>query len=197
MIQRYPALLIDVMGTLVHDPFFEEVPRHFGLTLEELFEAKHPTNWLGFEQGILDEETLLMGYFADGRPFDPAAFRQLMQQSYRWLDGMESWMEQMHGAGFSLHLFSNYSPWYQMIEERLQLSRFAKWSFVSCETGLRKPDHAAFHQATESLGVTAADCLFIDDRSKNTDAAREIGMDAICFESAVQLDEEISRRGLF
>jgi HAD superfamily hydrolase (TIGR01509 family) len=185
------------MGTLVHDPFFEEVPAFFGLTQEELFRHKHPTNWLGFEQGILDEETLMSGYFNDGREFDHDAFRQMMKGAYRWLDGMELRVQRLHESGFSMHLFSNYSVWYQLIEERLQLSQWASWSFVSCETGLRKPDHAAFLQASETLGLPPTDCLFIDDRSKNTDAAREIGMDAICFESAAQFDEEISRRGLF
>ena len=196
MIQRLPALLLDVMGTLVHDPFFEEVPAFFGLTQEELYEVKHPTNWLGFEQGVLDERTLLNGYFTDGRDFDHVAFRTMMSDSYRWLDGMDSWMAKLHGAGFSLHLFSNYSSWYHLIEERLQLSRWASWSFVSCETGLRKPTHAAFHHVSETLGLTPADCLFVDDRAKNTDAARELGMDTICFESVQQFEEEISRRGL-
>ena len=30
-----PVLLFDVMGTLVHDPFFAEMPEFFGMSFDE------------------------------------------------------------------------------------------------------------------------------------------------------------------
>ena len=30
-----PVLLLDVMGTLVYDPFYEEIPRFFGMSFQE------------------------------------------------------------------------------------------------------------------------------------------------------------------
>ena len=39
-------LLLDVMGTLVYEPFHTELPAFFGMTLEELYAAKHPTAWI-------------------------------------------------------------------------------------------------------------------------------------------------------
>ena len=44
-----PILLFDVMGTLVHDPFFEEMPEFFGLSFDELLAVKHPSAWVEFE----------------------------------------------------------------------------------------------------------------------------------------------------
>ncbi len=48
-------LLLDVMDTLVHDPFFVEVLDHLGLTLEELFAVKDKDSWLAFERDEITE----------------------------------------------------------------------------------------------------------------------------------------------
>ena len=55
MTDRRPILLFDVMDTLVREPFFTDVPAFFGMTLDELFAEKHPTSWIDFEHGRIDE----------------------------------------------------------------------------------------------------------------------------------------------
>ena len=59
------------------------------------------------------------------------------------------------------------SVWYREIEQKLELSRYAPWTIVSCETGLRKPDIRAYQNACRLLDVAAEQCLFVDDRTKN------------------------------
>lgn len=41
-----PVLLLDVMDTIVRDPFYEEMPRFFNTTFQNLIQSKHPTAWL-------------------------------------------------------------------------------------------------------------------------------------------------------
>ncbi|KAB1209517.1 hypothetical protein CJ030_MR6G007363 [Morella rubra] len=53
--RKLPILLFDIMGTIVRDPFYEDVPAFFGMSLKELVECKHPTAWIQFEKGIIDE----------------------------------------------------------------------------------------------------------------------------------------------
>lgn len=43
---QQPVLLLDVMDTIVHDPFFEHMPRFFNMTFKELLASKHPTGTL-------------------------------------------------------------------------------------------------------------------------------------------------------
>ena len=47
---------------------------------------------------------------------------------------------------------------------------------ISCEVGLRKPDPAIFQHAVDLLGLTPAECVFIDDIEHNVRAAEAIGM---------------------
>lgn len=191
-----PIVLCDVMDTLVHEPFHHEMPRFFGLTQAELIAAKHPTAWIEFELGELSEEQFLARFFRDGRAYDRAAFVRTVRAAYRWLPGMEELLGALCARGHAIHVLSNYPEWYRMIEERLALSRYLAWSFVSCATGVRKPDPWAFLGAAAGLGVAPGECLLIDDRAQNCAAARALGMEALHFTSAPELESELARRGL-
>jgi HAD superfamily hydrolase (TIGR01509 family) len=193
---RRKILLLDVMETLVHEPYFVEVPAYFGMSLAELQATRHPHAWLEFERGEIGEAEFLGRFFADGRPFDHAGLVAAVRRAYRWLPGMERLLAALAREGHEIHALSNYPQWYGMIEERLGLSRFLAWSFVSCNTGIRKPDPRAFTGAAEALGVPSEACLFVDDRPVNCAAARAVGMQALEFRSASELAAELARRGL-
>lgn len=193
---RIQYVLWDVMDTLVHDPFFEEMPAFFGLSSAELIAAKHPDNWIFFERREVSEEKLLDDFFADGREFDREAFKATVQDAYRFLPGMESVLADMLAQGVEQHALSNYPDWYRWIEDRLALSRYLTWSFVSCDTGYRKPDARAFLHACEQLGAKPQECLFVDDREGNCEGAREVGLKSILFESADQVRRELRTLGL-
>ena len=190
------VILWDVMDTLVREPFWVEMPAFFGLSPEAFRAEIHPTRWIEFEHGWIDEETYLRDLFRDGRAFDHAAFRAAVREAYAWLPGVEALLAGLRRGGHAMHALSNYSLWYRAIEGRLALSRFLQWSFVSCDTGLRKPAPEAFRLPCRRLGLLPSDCLLIDDREENCAAARAEGLDAIRFAGARALGPELERRGL-
>lgn len=180
------------MDTLVRDPFRDVMPSFFGMTLSEMMQLKHPDAWGRFERGELTEPEFLQMFFADRRPFDHAGFSAAIRESYAWLAGMEPLLAELKSRGHSMHGLSNYPVWYRWIEERLALSRYVSWTFMSCRLGLRKPDPEIFRRAAAELGVEPGDCVFIDDREKNCDAARAVGMQALQFRGdAAALSREL------
>jgi HAD superfamily hydrolase (TIGR01509 family) len=181
------VILWDVMDTLVRDPFFTHMAGFFGLSFEELLRRKHPKSWVKFEVGALDEQGLYEQFFTDGTPIDGPGFKQHVRDAYAWLDGVEPLLRELKRNGVEMHALSNYPPWYRLIEERLQLSRYVDLTFFSCETGVRKPAPEAYLGACRKLERRPEECLFIDDRTVNTDAARAVGMHAIQFTGAVAL----------
>jgi FMN hydrolase / 5-amino-6-(5-phospho-D-ribitylamino)uracil phosphatase len=191
-----PVLLFDVMGTLVHDPFYAEIPAFFGMSLEQLIAEKHPTTWGDFERGEFDEEVLAERFFLDGRAWDMPGLKRVMQSAFVWLEGMEELTLELKGRGFELHAFSNYPVWYQLVDAKLRLSRVLEWSCVSCDLGVRKPAAAAYERALARVGHAAVEVLFVDDREVNCAAARECGIASVHFESAEELRAEFARRGL-
>jgi HAD superfamily hydrolase (TIGR01509 family) len=189
-------VLWDVMGTLVHDPFYAEMPEFFGMTFEALLEEKHPSAWVEFELGQRSEKDFLNSFFADGRDFNQRAFVSAVRASYRWLPGLEEFLAELRDAGCTMHAFSNYPVWYQLIEERLGLSRFLDWTFVSCITGLRKPDLAAYAHVSNQLGVPAEQCVFVDDRMHNCEAARQSGIRSVLFDGIDSLRRSLRDAGV-
>jgi HAD superfamily hydrolase (TIGR01509 family) len=169
------------------------MPGFFGLTLEQMLALKHPDAWGRFERGELDEQHFLESFFADGRSFDQAGFCQAIRDAYQWLEGMEQLVHRLAQRGYPMHVLSNYPVWYRWIEQRLGVSRYVPWTFVSCHLGLRKPDPAIFQRVARELARSPEECLLIDDRARNCEAARAVGMRAIQFQgSAERLHRELS-----
>ncbi|PNH03107.1 hypothetical protein TSOC_010863 [Tetrabaena socialis] len=194
-----PVLLLDVMDTIVYDPFFQDMPVHFGMSFKELLAQKHPSAWLEFECGDIDEDQLFAKFFADGRRVDGGALKDMLVSKYRWLPGMEPLLARLVAAGYRLHACSNYPTWYRLIEAKLAPSRYLSWTFVSCEgamKGHRKPAREAYEACIEELQLQPADLIFVDDRKVNVEGARAAGMHGILFEGADALEQELLRKGL-
>ena len=62
----------------------------------------------------------------------------------------------------------------------------------SSEVGIRKPDPAIYLMACDKLGVTPADCIFLDDLGINLKPARALGMATIKVAAAAPAIEELS-----
>ena len=188
--------MLDLLSTLAYDPFYSEVPAFFGMSLEELFACKHPTAWQQFERGVIDESRFLDSFFADGRRYDAEGMVDCMRSAYRWLDGMEELVSDLHRGGARLYALSNYPVWYRHIDQQLGLSRFMTFELVSCYSGWRKPAYGSFMHAAATLGVEPESLVFLDDRQDNCDAARLVGLDAIRFAGHESARGELKRRGL-
>lgn len=190
------CVLFDVMGTLVYDPFYVEVPAFFGVELRALIARKRPTAWERFELGQLDEVGLANEFFADDHVLDVDGLKAAMAAAYRLLPGIEALLDELRANDVAMHTLSNYPPWYRLIEAKVGLSRWMPWTFVSCNTGVRKPAPEAFLGAAATLGVDPTTCLFVDDQPANCDAASRLGMDAIQFTDAAALRSALLARGL-
>lgn len=122
----------------------------------------------------------------------------------RWIETMgkpiQGTVDILHllkSKGYSLYGLSNWSA------EKFRLVR-PEYSFlqefedivISGEVKLLKPEKPIFQLLLKRAGRQAQQCLFIDDNPPNIETAKELGFDAIRFESPEQLKEEIIMRGM-
>ena len=68
--------------------------------------------------------------------------------------------------------------------------------FPSHESGLLKPDAAAFDNAVKRLGVTPDQILFFDDNALNVLGARESGLQAVVATRPKSITRHLNHRGL-
>ncbi len=189
-------LLFDMMDTVVVDPVAKELPGFFGMTTRELFAKRDPTAWRSFEVDAISETECLNRVFAEQGPFDHDAFRTCVRDAYRYVDGMRELLEELSAKGVEMHAFSNYPSWYKLVDERLGVSRYMPWTFVSFTTKVRKPDPKAYTRVLDTLGGPAERFLFIDDRDVNCAAARAVGMHAHRFSNTPDLRADLAGRGI-
>lgn len=106
-------------------------------------------------------------------------------------------LEDLKKAGYPLYGLSNWS------DEKYQLTRtkfpFFSWFddlVISGQIGLLKPDPRIFTILLQKIQRSARECVFIDDTSENVVGARQLGFDAILFQSPGQLKKDLAERGL-
>ncbi|XP_034683598.1 flavin mononucleotide hydrolase 1, chloroplatic [Vitis riparia] len=194
--RKLPILLFDIMDTIVRDPFYHDVPVFFRMPMEELLECKHPTAWIEFEKGLINETELARKFFKDGRDFDLEGLKNCMRRGYSYIEGVEGLLRGLKQNNYEMHAFTNYPIWYEMIEDKLKLSTFLSWTFCSCTIGKRKPEPDFYLEVLRHLDVEPASCVFIDDRMRNVEAAKDVGIVGLHFKNADSLRQDLSLLGI-
>jgi putative hydrolase of the HAD superfamily len=62
----------------------------------------------------------------------------------------------------------------------------------SARVGLRKPDPEIFALTLRQMGLLPGECLFVDDKERNTAVAQALGMQVVVFRSAAHLMRRLS-----
>ncbi|MCB1483058.1 MAG: HAD family phosphatase [Rhodobiaceae bacterium] len=129
----------------------------------------------------------------------------------RIADFYDSWLETLDGAidgsvrilmdlkeqGYRVHAITNFSAelWPVTVAAYPFLSEFDV-TVVSGEEGLLKPDPEIYRRLLKRTGLQATDCIFIDDRKDNVDAASELGFRTIHFTTPETLRMDLIRLGV-
>ena len=84
----YDAVLFDLMGTVVYDPYLEALQAATQLDVQTMFSARDPQCWPDFERGAIDEAEFVRRFFPDPQPghvFDIAAFNHARRAGYDFM----------------------------------------------------------------------------------------------------------------
>ncbi len=108
------------------------------------------------------------------------------------MEGMDSLVAQLSGK-VRLGLLSDTDPLHwDYIRRHYPLMEYFPKPTLSFQIGSVKPSRDSYLAAAGNVGVPPEACLFIDDLQKNVDGARAVGMTAIRFERADQLQKELA-----
>ncbi len=85
---------------------------------------------------------------------------------------------------------------YGWIRENYPILRHFDDAVLSFELGLRKPEPGIYRDAVARACCEPGEMFFTDDREENVVGARQVGIDAVQFQSAGQLEQELHDRGV-
>lgn len=108
------------------------------------------------------------------------------------------WVKRMKAAGYGVYILSNYG------EETLKQTRESAMAFLDYVDGaifsykyrMIKPHAEIYEKLFEVYNLVPEECVFIDDRAVNIDAAIRAGMQGIVYKDRGQAEEELRRRGV-
>jgi HAD superfamily hydrolase (TIGR01509 family) len=193
------ALCLDLMGTIIVDPYLEALEAATGLDVRTAHRFKDPHAWPEFEMARIDEATFVARFFSedaeDGMRFDVDAFHTTRRRGYAFLPGMEDLLRDTEGR-VQRYVASNYPVWIEELADTFDLLRRTDGIYASCHLGVRKPDPAFYTELLERIPHDAAECLFVDDREVNCAAAEDIGMKAHLFTDAEDLRRRLRAEGV-
>lgn len=192
------ALCLDLMGTIVYDPYLEAIEAALGMSIAQARPMRNPQSWPRFELGLIDEDEFVRTFFATDDPsltFDIESFHRVRRAGYAFLPGMEAVLGELDGR-VDRYIASNYPVWIDELHQQFAFDRHFDGVFASCRMGVRKPDPAFFHALLEAIGRRPEQCLFVDDRAVNCESAEALGMAAHLFDGADGLRRRLRAEGL-
>ena len=107
-------------------------------------------------------------------------------------------VDRLRARGVPLQAITNWSAetWPEGLKAQPDLAEIFGVTVVSGQEGVMKPDARIFATLCDRAGVSAEECVFIDDGLHNVKGAMAAGMDAIHFTGAAALEAELAQRGL-
>ena len=199
------AVISDFGGVLT-TPLFESFAawqRQSGLSFERLGQAMsgaternnlHPLYEL--EKGTITEAEFLAMLEAE---LDPGTSLSGMRDVYfehlQPNPAMIDLMRELRGRGLRMALLTNnVREWEPQWRAKLpEIDEIFEVVVDSAFVGMRKPDREIYELTLERLGdgLSAGDCLFVDDVDVNCEAAAALGMHAVHYVDADQAIAEI------
>ena len=189
------AVVFDYGGVLCHPPATSEIDRlalSFGLPRDKFWRM------YGRLRGPYDRGAIGAGEYwrtmaqCAGVLLSEPELKALHARDLAMWSGYDSSMISFAGelrqSGIKTGILSN------MLADMLEKLRAeAGWlslfdvQVYSCELGLVKPEEAIYSRLVEEMGVEASRTLFVDDLPANVEAARRAGLQAVVFESELQV----------
>jgi putative hydrolase of the HAD superfamily len=172
--------------------------QHFGLDAAEV-EDRHGEAVATLEQGKMAlDEYLRCTVFHRPRPFEPAEFKAyMMAQSTPFPETIDLARALARTGRYRLMTINNESA--ELNQYRLELFGLRDifiTFFSSCWVGILKPARRIYEVALAMSQAEAAGSVFIDDRERNLEPARALGMRTIRFTDAPRLRQDLAALGV-
>jgi HAD superfamily hydrolase (TIGR01509 family) len=178
-----PAVVFDVMDTLLHDPYREAYEAATGMTWDAFAAARPEGAYEALERSEIDEADYWRTVREAGISVDIRRFHSTRRDGYRWLPGMRELLLET-AASHRVILASNY-PAAWLVDVRSSFFEGIRVELCgSCVLAARKPSRPFFARMVQRLGLDPASTALVDDSASNVAGAAAAGWQAIRFQDA-------------
>ncbi len=196
------TIIFDLGGVLVTDVPLKKIARDLSAKLsrsaDELHSHLYPTDhWTALTSGNISEDDYWKAFLRTaGLDLDKDQFKQMVRSELRPLPQNAEVIPLLDGS-YKLGVLSNHArEWAQFMQEQFDFFGYFDQVVFSCDVHLRKPDPQIYRLALAQLDSEADQCLFVDDKKRNTDAAAALGMKVLTLDRDSGLREQLLLSGI-
>ncbi len=150
--------------------------------------------WDELDFGVDAEE--VFGRMMEAEPDYKSEIRLVLDHVSECMDKKEyaiPWIKSLKERGYKVLYLSNYSEYVMQAKpEVLDFLPLMDGGIFSCYVGMTKPDPRIYHRLCQEYGLVPEECVFIDDRPENVQAAMDYGMKGVCFNDFEQASRELN-----
>ena len=190
------------IGNVLMDFCWEKYLRSFGYS-EDMFwklanAAVLSPEWNEYDRGM-DEEEVLKLFIKN----DPSVEMEL-RTVFGNLSGIVEeyptsipWIKDLKAKGYQVLVLSNYSgkARYECAGE-MKFLDYVDGGILSYQEGLIKPEPEIYQLLIERYSLIPEECVFLDDRAENVEAAAKIGFQTIHFTTRENALGELEKMGV-
>ena len=115
---------------------------------------------------------------------------------YELIPGTKEIMDKLRGKYKIMYLSDNVKERVDKLDARFGFISWFDDGIFSHEVGVRKPNPKIYEYALQKGQVEPSESIFIDDKPKMLEPAREIGITGLVFESPERLESDLERMGV-
>lgn len=153
--------------------------------------------WYEMDKSVLGDEEQLEHFLRKAPAYEKEIrlFWDHLNLAIWQYDYARPWMQELKERGYRLYILSNYARrTFAQTKEKLAFLEDVDGSLFSFEVHYIKPDPDIYRILLQKFHLTPQECVFLDDRAENVEAAKQLGIWAIQFtgyEAAVKALEEL------
>lgn len=173
------AIVLDMYGVIVKQTGEDFVP-YVQRTFPDLKQEDIHTPWF---KADVSELTSLEVWESLGFKGDIEQIEKEYLDTMEINDGFLDFVSSVRKR-YKMAIISNDSSrWSKYLREKFDINQYFDVISISGDLKIQKPDERIFKLTIEQLGCKAEDCLYVDDREGNLEAASKAGMNAVLFNS--------------
>ena len=151
--------------------------------------------WPELDRGVWSFEEVMAGFVKNEPGMEEEFHRAYddMTDIVTIRDYAIEWVKSLKKQGFSVYFLSNFSQKIEKeCEKALVFRKEMDGGILSWKDKLIKPDPEIYKLCLTRFGLKPEESVFVDDTAVNVEAANELGIHGIVFQSREQVDQKLA-----
>ena len=195
------AIVFDIGDVIIYDnldELYKAISGEMKIDLQKFRDFRRGLA-LPYSEGKLSTEEYIKLIAEEFEIEDVDAFKKLWlekrdeltkpnREMFRLLDELKK--------NYVVATLTNITPLSDVARKKMGVYRPFSLIIKSYETGMRKPQEEYFELLLKKLKLSPEEILFVDDKERNLEPAKKLGMKTVLFADNKQFVEELKKQGI-